>query len=222
MITVSLSALIAGARLRADMQDVGWLTDANGMDLVRSAWEQLYVAVASTEWGAHRWTTSNQGTTVPGVDSYDLPSDCWRIEGVDLKYNNVWRKLRKRAWHERNDWASGASGLPVTFMAPIVYDIVADKLVFSPIPIAAVQYKIWYTPDPTPITALDNGLSLEPAWRQWIELHVGAASLRREESYEQAAALQGAADDLWRTIVAGNTRDIGDPDHVRDVLDIDL
>jgi len=107
-------------------------------------------------------------------------------------------------------------------MAPVVYDIVADKLVFSPVPVAAIDYKLWYTPDPTPITALDNSLLLEPAWRQWIELHVGAASLRREESYEQAAALQNAADDLWRAIVAGNTRDIGDPDHVRDVLSIDL
>ena len=220
MISVTVADLISGARLRADMQDTGWLTDTNGVDLVRSAWEQLYVAVASTEWGAHRWTTSSTGTTVAGTDSYALPSDVWRIEGVDLRYNNVWRKLRRRAWHERNDWAGGVSG--IDFAAPIVYDIVAGQLVFSPVPASAIDYKVWYTPDPTTITDTSTTLSLEPAWRQWIELHVGAASLRREESFEQAAALQGAADALWQTILAGNSRDIGDAEHVRDVLDIDL
>ena len=139
---VSLTELRTLTRQRADMENSQFVTDTELTRYLNNSWGELYNLIVEN-FNEDYYTTSTTISLSSGTDSYSLPSDFYKMRGVDLVVTSTESvPLRRYNWAERTRNS-------VTVRArDYRYRIQKGSIIFTPLPSTNDSIKIFYIPDP--------------------------------------------------------------------------
>ena len=139
---VSLSELRQLTRQRADNENSQFVTDTELTRYLNNSWGELYNLIIEN-FNEDYFTTSHSFSLTSGTDSYSLPSDFYKLRGVDLVVTSTESvPLRRYNWAERTRNS-------VTVRArDYRYRIQKGSIIFTPLPSTNDSIKIFYIPDP--------------------------------------------------------------------------
>lgn len=199
--TVTLDGLIAEVRTRGDYLSSLAFTDAWITNEIQAAWAELYELIAETHEGW--WDKKTTLSTVASQDFLALPSDCWRVQGVDILDGSTYRPLRQIGLTDRNRY-SQTPGMPAAFR------LSARGAELFPIPDQVYTLRLQYTPV---VTTMDNsGIQLY-GWEEYI---VVGALLRLDQREERPLGerLAELARQKQRVITAASKRKSAEPEYL--------
>lgn len=160
-------------------------TGAPGTELIRyinMAYKDLYAQIVLSK--EFYFTINSTINVIGGTDTYALPADFYKLDGVDLALDNSGRYLTLRPFMfaERNKFRSGLALTTAPFGQVFKYLLVGGNIRFVPIPSESNAVQLWYTPEPAVITSLTQTLYLPIGGDEYMSLYVACAMLSKEES----------------------------------------
>lgn len=164
-------------------------------------------------------------TLVVGTDTYDLPADFYKLNGVDLTLDAAsgrFLTLRPMMFAERNKYRSGLA-VPLTqFGYRYQYTLIGyNKIRFTPQPNYVTSYVVWYTPEPAIVTTLADILQVPSGGDEYMSLYVAELMLAKEESDPSNlnAKRMEVLQQLKNTL---RERDAGAPNYITDETSLNI
>lgn len=180
MASVTLSTFRTRARRRADMENSTFIADAELTQYINDSIAELYDLLIATR-GENYYIDSDTITTVPGTDSYSLPSDFLKLMAVDWVHSNGQSyDLKEFMWQERNKYNN-----PLFYSQAFGntrYQLRGDEIVFTPIPSAANTIKLWYIPSFTPLQYDYDSFNGINGWEEYVIIDAAIKMRVKEES----------------------------------------
>lgn len=177
--SVAVSVIMTRARRWANMErDTDFVSDAELLEYVDSAWTRLYALYAKA-W-PERFQTTQTVTTSSGTATYALPADYLGTISVDCQVGSVYYPLPLIEEYQRNDFQTGYS------VNPAGYRVIGENLVVIPTPTATLSIRHTYLPTATPITSSATTIDGVLGHERLIELDV-ALRLKAKEEADTAA-----------------------------------
>lgn len=177
----TLSELRTRARQRADMVNSQFVTDLELNNLLNKGLAELYDIVVNA---FEDYFTTNLNFTVTTGDTYNLPTDFYKLRALDFSSNGQWLACREFQFNERNRSQTGANWLYGNGPARS-YRIMGDTLLLQPTANATGLYRLWYVPSPTELTTDSQTIPASLAkfgWDEYIVLWAAERMLSKEES----------------------------------------
>lgn len=168
---VRLTDLINIVRLRGDyLSSLTFKADYITHE-IQAAWAELYEIIADTHEAY--FDKSTIVATVASQPYIGLPTDCWRIQGVDIDFGGGdWHALRQLGMKERNRYGTSTA-------RPEGFRLSVRGLELFNTPDGIYQIRVSYTPI---VTTLDNtGIQLF-GWEEYI---ITGALLRLDQREER-------------------------------------
>lgn len=216
--TMTLTELKNAVRQRSDMENSQFVKDAELTSYINQSYFELYDLLVQ-KYGDNYFVASPYSFTSDGVnDEYTLPTDMYKLLGVDLALSNStdsWVTIKPFNFAERNRYAvpNFQSFYGITNLR---YRLMGNKLKFTPIPQANQQFRLWYVPRLTTLvnnTDVVDGIS---GWTEYIIIDAAIKCLQKEESDTNVLMGQKLAI-IQRIENASENRDAGFPRTVADV-----
>lgn len=171
--SVTVSTIMTRARRWANLErDTDFVTDAELIEYVDSAWTRLYKLYIAA-W-PERFQTEATVTTAAGTATYALPAAWFGTIGVDCLDGGRYSALRALDEHERNDFQGSGS--------PEGFRVVGANLVIYPTPASVLTLRHIYVPTATALTATTDTIDGVLGHERLIELDVAIRLLTKEES----------------------------------------
>lgn len=201
--TMQLSDLMTAVRQRADMLPSGYtpsltgastfVTDPELIFLINQSYFKLYDKLISA-YGSDYFVQSPYAITTDGTNYlFALPSDFYKLLGVDLKCGTRWTSLEPFSFADRNRYGT-----------------------VTPAPRAGQSLQLWYAPKLTTLSSLTDTLDGISGWTEVVILDVAIQCMAKEESDVSVLAAELQTMNARLTDMAEN-RDIGHPATVVDV-----
>lgn len=197
-------------RQEAGMENSQFIKDDEMLYYVNSSMQELYDLLVNA-YGNDYYVTSLNFSTTGGVESMTLPSDFYKLIGVDIKFGGEYYTLQRFNFNERNKFTQGTS-----FDADAQYRIVGNTLMFIPTPSGVYEGKLWYIPAATKFTGDSSTFDGINGWEEYIIIDTAIKCLGKEES-DTSLLLNRKADMLRRIQKIAENRDIADPQTITDV-----
>lgn len=210
----TLASLRDQARLRADMQNSKFVSDAEFNQYINDSYAELYDLLVSKF--EDYYVAAPLIFSVTSGNTYDLPTDFYKLKGLDraLSGNDEFYTLRPFTFEERN---ARRSATRFRGMYPAIrYRIFGNKIYFSPDDQATGSYRMWYIPTYNTLTLETDTVQNVVGWEAYIVVDASIKALQKEES--DVSVLMAMKADLIRRIetMAAN-RDVGEPERVTDI-----
>lgn len=211
MASVSLTQLIASARTRADMVGSLFVSDAEFTVFLNKSLDELYDLVLQ-KFGDDYYVASSAIATVAGTSTYALPSDFYKLLGVELTLSGEVRDLKKFEFKERNAYRNAVgSGAELPR-----YRLEGSNLRLYPAPASVMAGTLWYVPQRVALATGADAVNFPGGWEEYAVIDAAIKALVKEES--DISALQLAKTEMLRRIEsASENRDAGEPERVTDV-----
>jgi len=147
--------------------------------------------------------------------TYLLPSNFFKLRGVDWSDGGTWVPLRRFQHEERGRWMPGGGGLYLERERR--FTIMGSYLKFAPEDDCAGTYRFHYVPRWTPLSASAEPLpSVMEQWAEYIVVDAGIKCLAKEESDPSVLVMRKA--ELLKRIEAGAAnRDASDQEFIGSV-----
>jgi hypothetical protein len=176
----TLSVLRTRARQRCDHEDSAYIADAELTNYINSSYAELYdLLVARYEdYFVTGPTTFSLASGDGGV--YALPSAFYKLRGVDYSYGGDWIPLKPFAWNTR-----GSRSRASIRDFDRTYRIVGSNLRVEPSDNATGDYRLWYVPSYTALSADGDAISTlisRNNWEEYIVIDAAIKILNKEES----------------------------------------
>jgi hypothetical protein len=179
-----MTQLIAGTRQRADMENTQFVTDAELIGYLDNAYRRLYTMIVDS---FDNWYVAPLFPIplIAGQSEYDLPTDMFKLLGVDLASGS--RKYTLQPWSlaERNrlnttGWVE----------KPFRYILVGSKIRVLPTPDATSEsLEIIYVPSPAELTA-NSTVEVWNGWDEYIMIEAAILCKQKEESDPTVLVMQ--------------------------------
>lgn len=213
--SITLLQIRQQARQRADMENSEFVSDSELTNYINASIAELHDIMIQS-YGTNYFTKTYEFTTTSGEESYALPSDFYKLDGVDAKiYNDEWMSLKRFNFPERNrfDKAAPWNRFGTQYL---YYRLVGSNLVFTPVPDAGTQIRLWYSPVATKLTLDSDTLNDLNQYVEYVIVDAAIKMLQKEESdvsvlFAQKQALQKRIEE------ASQNRDAGEPESVADI-----
>jgi len=203
------------ARQRADMENSEFVSDSELNGYINSSIAELHDILVQS-YGTNYFTKSLTFATVANDDTYALPNDFYKLDGVDAQLDlQTWTSLKRFNFPERNRFTDSApwNRFGVNF---IYYRLVGPNLVFTPVPNSAINVRIWYTPVATKLVSDSDTLDDLNQYVEYVITDAAIKMLQKEESDVSVLFAQKQAL-LKRIQEASQNRDAGEPESVSDI-----
>lgn len=210
MPTVTISNVITMVRQKADMENTTFVTDAEILTKLNSAWQKLYGLIV----GANKnyYLSSSSVAMVNGQAEYSLPADAWKILGMDYVRSST-------DVYTMDAWSFGDRNKLRTawFTSPKHYILKASTFQVIPTPdTSSTSVTIYYVPEPVAITATNQTLAVPPYGQEWLACRAAISCLGKEESDTGLVGLE--LQEAERFLIENlPCRDNGNPERVHDV-----
>lgn len=151
------------------------------LDFVDSAYREAYDMMATAD--VDRFVTSSLLQTTGGVDVYSLPTDFYRLRGVDAMQGpagatllgNDWFRLEPYGFAERDRYRS------VRYQAAIPkYHLEGQSIRLAPAPQGLVSINLWYVPVPPRLVSADQTVDMVNGWEETIVQMVLCRCMERQ------------------------------------------
>jgi hypothetical protein len=221
MTAFSLTTLRARVREKADMPSTQFVTDtANSLDAfinegIQKLHDKLIEAYDSD------YVEKSQAFTYVANQDVSLPTDFYKLLGVDLNYGAGVVTLNKYNRRERNSYkninALGLFGPMPSYKLTSVGGLAGTgALRFLPQPAAGSTGVIWYSPQATVLVAGGDTVNVPGGWERYIVAYAAMCCLDKEESdSSQQMKLLADMDQEFKAII--NNRDASQPTQSVDV-----
>jgi hypothetical protein len=184
-------------------------------DYINAGYLELYdLVVAAFE----DYFTTSTTFTISSGNTYTLPSNFYKLRGLDYSLNGSYVNCTMFGFSERNlqsSWRSAA----LYNRTGRQYRVIADTLYIVPEDRAAGSYKIWYVPAATLLSSGSDTLPTSLSkfgWDEYICLYAAERALNKQESDVSVirAQLQQVAN---RIISMAANRNIDQPEKITDL-----
>ena len=150
----TLGNIRATVRQRADMVNTQFVTDAELNGYISASYFELYDIIIQKFGDDYESITPPFPiTTVANTQLYALPSDFYKLLGVDLQINsnspNGWLTLKPFMFAERNRNSFPNVQAGVGYRSNLRYRLNGNNLWLTPTPQAGQALQLWYIPRPT-------------------------------------------------------------------------
>lgn len=212
METVTLLSLKTQVREAANMENSLFVSDAELGRYIDMSYAELYDLLAKTF--ENYYTLGPLTSIVTTGNTLSLPTDFYKLVGIDVKFGGSWYPIKPFEMAERGRWVN-ANKLAYVGMINIAYKLMANKIVFYPESSAAGEYRYWYIPMRTPLVADTTSVDGVNGWHQYIIIDAAIKCLQKEESDISALMAEKQAM-ISRIESMAPARDAGAPKRIAD------
>lgn len=231
---INLGYLRYMSQLRADKLNSQFLTtDEWDFNINQSAFELYDILVTKygddyfmapayifSTTGAPQYPLPDGSSTYQNVNSQTAPA-VYKLLGVDCGVSvggNAFVTLPRFNWIDRNKFVYPQLQANALGVFNLSYRIMGSNLEFIPRPTAGQFIQVWYVPVLTQMLQDTDMLSFSVSgWSEYVIVDAAIKALLKEESFEQAAALDSIKQRLLERIeTSAANKDIGQPNCVSD------
>lgn len=218
--SVTLSYVKTAAQRRADMLNSAFIETQELTDMVNSSYAELY-DLLTTLYGNDYYATTSILNFVNGQQSYTLPSDFYKLLGVDLKIDATRKAaLKPFMFPERNRYQN--SLLPSIYgFLQFRYRLNGNNIIFTPVPDSAREVTLWYIPVVSTLVNEGDTFDGVNGYEEYIIIDV-ARKLRIKEESDVSELMADKAAMITRINDSAQNRDAGMPERVMDVQTLDF
>jgi hypothetical protein len=218
--TVTLASLVARVRQRADIVNATLRhTDAEIQDNIQESATELYDLIVEA-YGADYYIASTTLVTVANIKVVSLPTDFYKIVGLDVTYNGKNYALSQFEFANRNKYGDLTWGAPECLPR---YRIWQDHLYLAPTPKSVYSLLLHYVKrmqaltDTAPAVYFDgiNG------WEEYIVLDSAIKALLKDD-LDPSALMARKAEISARIVRMAPTRDAANPTCFTDTMGGDV
>lgn len=200
---VTLSELRTRARQMADMVNSNFVSDSELLGYINASYAELY-DILTTKY--EDYYTISTTFTISSGNTYALPSDFYKILGVDWNTGGTYAPIPRFSFSERNSLSN----------LQRKYRIIKNNLHITPEDDASGSYRLWYVPTYTRLVDDTDEVDGVNGWEEYIVVDVAIKMLNKEESnanhlLKQKADLKARIDNV------ASRRDIGEPETITDI-----
>jgi len=146
--TRTLANLRADVRNRADMTFADdFITDSELTEYINQSIARLYNLIVNQ--AQENYVTSSTISLTPGTVDYNVPSDFYRLRGVDILSGTKYIPIARNSFEKRDN---SASAINIDASVSTTYNLVGLTLKVFDIP-SATTLRLWYIPAPTRLSA---------------------------------------------------------------------
>lgn len=201
MATFSLSTLRSRAQSESDNINSNFVASTGSVpewtQYINASYQELYGVIVQA-YGNNYYVQTPYSFTTDGANYlFNLPSDFFKLLGVDLQVqaSSLWVTLKPFAFEDRNRFG----------------------LVNSPIPMAGQTLRVWYVPALTALSAdADLTVDIPNGWEEFIVIDAAMKALLKEEA-EVSAFMARKQAIVERIVAEAENRDAGHPARIVDV-----
>lgn len=198
------------------MENSSFVSDSEWNQYISESYAELYDILVQTQQDyhltEHQFTPSSSGTL-------DLPSDFYKVRGVDKQIGSSWVEVREFNFKDRNRNNNTFQSVSA-YAAGVKYRTLGNTLRFAPSEGATGTFRLWYVPLPAPLTSDTDVLTNIEPWDQYIVVDAARKALIKEES--STTQVEREKDDLTRRIRAmSGDRNHSEPETITDINKID-
>lgn len=215
MLNVTLLQLKTQSRQLADMENSTFISDSELTSYINSSAAELYDLLVGV-YEDYKITSATISVT-PNTDTYTLPTDFYKLRGVDLVLDSPGNAVTLKPFNfsERNAYMFTPTW-NVVGLSYLRYHMLGNALKFVPVPNTNQTIKLWYVPAITPLSADGDLLDGVNGFQEYIT--VDAAIKMRVKEETDTTDLTFAKQALKARIEAmAAARDAGSPEKVSDV-----
>lgn len=215
MKTVTLLSLKTQARQRADMENSTFISDTELTTLINSSAAELYDLLIGV-FEDYK-LTSQTISVVPNTDTYTLPTDFYKLRGVDLVLDSFGNAVTLKPFNfaERNAYLFTPTW-NVVGLSYLRYHMQGNSIRFVPVPNTSQSVKLWYIPAIPTLTLDADTLDGVNGFEEYIVVDAAIKMRIKEESDTMDLERQKALLTARINSMAAN-RDAGSPERVSDV-----
>lgn len=207
---VTLAQLRTQARQRADMVYSQNISDAELNVYLNSSACELYDLLVC-DYEDYYLTSVN--FTLANGDGYTLPSDFYKLRGLDFSSGGNWIALDSFNFNERNR----NGNLPYTSTyAGLKYRILGDTLTITPENSCAGDYRLWYIPQLQTLVNDGDSFTTLQRWEEYVVVDACIKMLAKEQDDVSVHMAQKQAL-IQRIKAAAPNRDAGAGERITDV-----
>lgn len=151
---VSLGSLRLKAQQKSDLENSPNLSTPEWNGLINDGYKHLYdllISAYGNDWFINNPLSPYQ-FSLTGAQYYALPSDFYKLIGVDLQYSgapNGWVTLRRFEEIDRNKYAFPNTATNFIGYTNLKYRLSGNYIEFIPVPMASQLAQLKYAPEPT-------------------------------------------------------------------------
>lgn len=215
--TLTLTQLQTAIRQRCNFENSQFVTDTELTSYINQSYFELYDLIVQ-KYGDNYYVQTPYVFTTDGVTQfYPLPSDFYKLLGVDLALSNTvdsFVTIRPFNFSDRNRYAvpNFQSFYGVTNLR---YRLNNNSLWLTPIPAANQTIRIFYVPEMTTLVSGTDTVDGISGWTEYIIVDGCIKCLEKEESDVSVFMAQKQAL-IQRIEAAAENRDAANPMTVSD------
>jgi hypothetical protein len=216
--TVTVLQLMSGTRELSDSVGDSFVGDAALLDYIQRGSLALYDVLVE-KFSAKYFNSVYYLTTAAGTESYGLPSDFYKLHGVDVfsasGSSSPFRRALPYMFEERDRFQTQGGWAGVYAPGGPRYNVRANEVHLLPVPTDARTVRLEYAPSMTPVASTGQQYDWF-GWDEFIVCHAARRILTKQEKSTAEVDLM-LKEVSERIDSAAGWRDAGEPDHIVDV-----
>jgi hypothetical protein len=185
--SISVSTLVTRCKQRADMEHSTFISDSEILTYINSSYQELYDILVSS---FQDYYVSNASLIITSGNTFALPSDFYKMLGLDYDIGGTYYQLRRYNFNERNQNTNYRTGKQ--------YRIQGNNVNIEPSGEAIGTYKLYYIPAANILTSASSTIDNCNGWEEYIVLDTAIKMKEKEES--DVGALMGAKQAMLKRI----------------------
>lgn len=212
--SITLAQLRTQARDRADMTNSLFITDSELNNYLNASIAELHDLMLAC-YDSDYYLLSDSFSTVNGTENYALPTDFYKLRGVDVSDGgDEYISLRPFNFNERNS-KNEISSYAVSG-GYFRYRLAGSNLMLNPVPTGTYNIRIWYAPLATKLVADGDTLDDLNQFSEYVIVDAAIKMMQKEES--DVSVLMAQKGDIRKRIEnMAQNRDAGQPESVSDI-----
>ncbi len=212
--SVTLQFLRDQSRARADMEQSGFISEAELDAYINSGAQELY-DLLTTKFEDYYLTDVELPAVGPDY-VIDVPADFYKLRGVDVQVSDgTWATAMPFTFQERNRLQNPLI-YPQAEQTTVMYRLRGNKIQFLGNTGSPMNVRLWYVPIFEKLVAGTDEIDGVNGWEEYIILDTAIKMLAKEESDPRVLMAQKAAMRQRIEDTAAN-RDAGSPERATDV-----
>ncbi len=205
-------------RERADMEESEFVTDATFNSHINASLAELHDLLVAA-YADDYYLNEYDFTTIADTKNYAVPSDFYKVRGVDAYLSGLWTEIHKFNWNKRNQ-DNVTLALTLRNYTGLRYRLMGANIVLSRTPDPGTAMKLWYTPKLVELVNDSDTWTDINGYLEYVIVDVAMKVLNKEES--DVSVLMATKQQLHDRLVAMSAnRDANEPESVSDVYDDD-